>query len=275
MITTNGRERILGYLADTKNFFGEVMVFGMGETAPTIDDHVLEFEMFRSPITIKDYDLENSRIILGAAIPNDVVFETYEVGIAFDNGNTGEGPNLTAYMSFDDTDDGTWSGGTLEESGRMGPEGYSITVAANESGELVRTDTFIGFEEFNANDEFVLAYDVTDGVPDSIELRFREDASNYRGYSFTPSAGFNVERWKRSDFVETGDAGWDNFTSVEVIVTAGGSPTTVLMEGFRTDKIVAEDPEILVARTVLAEPLVKTEGEEVQFEYTLSMDFTA
>lgn len=275
MITTNGRERILGYLADTKNFFGEVMVFGMGETAPTIDDHVLEFEMFRSPITIKDYDLENSRIILGAAIPNDVVFETYEVGIAFDNGNTGEGPNLTAYMSFDDTDDGTWSGGTLEESGRMGPEGYSITVAANESEELVRTDTFIGFEEFNANDEFVLAYDVTDGVPDSIELRFREDASNYRGYSFTPSAGFNVERWKRSDFVETGDAGWDNFTSVEVIVTAGGSPTTVLMEGFRTDKIVAEDPEILVARTVLAEPLVKTEGEEVQFEYTLSMDFTA
>jgi hypothetical protein len=269
MITDSGKEIFLRYLAQKVPGVAEYMVFGIGDASPAPEDEVMQFEYFRSPIDLVDY--EEGTLVFRATIPTMLDFDVYEVGLLVNDETGVDGISPQEIItSFDQADEAEWDGYTLG-TGRTGLDSFQLEVPQSSTGTLTRLEPFGEFGDIPANDTFALAYSC-DNAPTQMEIRFVVSPGNYRYYTWTPSVGFNVERWRKADFSEEGTAPWDDFQSLEIIVTAGGSATTVTFDGLRLDSS-EEEQNVLVARDVLAEPIEKRGVREVQVEYRVNLSF--
>ena len=283
VVTDEGREAILRFLAGERNSLADHMVFGIGETAALQTDILLDFEYHRDDVDLKQANQAESQLVIRGRIPDEKTFDIYEIGLMLDeNTMDTEVPN-NLITTFDSNDEATWriydGASFIEEGfeyvgGRTDGGGFHVDVPSNETRSLVRDGSFGSFENLPSDDEFALAYDVLSGSATTIEVRFRLDESNYRSYSFTPGTGFNVQRWKKSDFVQTGSAGWDEMESLEVVVTAGELGADVLFDGLRYDAVSGDERAVLVSRTVLTTPVPKRSTSEVQIEYVLNVAFS-
>lgn len=274
MITELGKSAILVDLARGLSF-AEFMTFGIDNTAAAVTDERLGFEIYRAEVDLFDYDTVASQVKLRATIPTELHMDIYEVGLLINDDVVDDLSPSSIISYFDSSEADIWSGYTSVDDSvtRSGVDSFRLDVAASGSEILLGSSSPGQFADFAPDDTFALAYNSITGVPDSVEVKFLVDASNYRSYTFTPASGFNVERWTKSNFTETGIAGWDDFTSTEITVTAGGASTSVVFEGLRHDPAVSEEGEILVARYVDATPIEKKGTAEIQVEYTLDVAF--
>lgn len=272
MILDVGKERILRYLSGAVPNYAEFMVFGIGDAAEVATQRALSFEYFRSRVDLIDFDSANDLIVARAFIPDDLRFQIHEVGLLVEDSRIDSESVGRIITNFDTLLDPGWSGYTTTSSGiRVGTNAFTLAASPSQVNTMASTSTPGNFLNMMEDDRFVLAYNSVTNVPAFIRVRFHRDASNYREYEFVPSAGFNSHRWEKDDFVETGNAPWNEFRYMEVEIEAGGSATEVIFEAMRLCTSCRGD---LVTRQVLPSPVQKFGVAELQFEYKLELSFT-
>lgn len=283
VITAEGQKEILKFLSGSSNTIGDFMAFGIGEEPATVDDRKLDFEYYRDRVDLRQPVEQDSKILLRGIVEQEIAFTIHEIGLYLLDDVIDERAASTVITSFDALDDAEWllwdgteflEEGFIFEGGRTGLESFQLDVPPSSSHSLIRNGVFGSFIDLQPDDQFALAYETLSGQADSLEVRFRVNENNYRAYSFTPSPGFNVERWERSDFTEVGNAPYDEFRSIEIVSTTSSNSSNIIFDGLRFDVISTNNGPVLVSRTVLDEPVEKRRTSELQLEYSIDILFS-
>jgi len=256
---------MLRSLANAGVSFGGNMVFGIGNTAPTVDDTELEFEIHRTPIDLVDFDDITYEIIYRGTVPDQRYFELHEIGLLIEDANIDTDSPSQVISLFDESEQ-EWSGyDSVETTGiRSGTGAFRL----DDGGTISSSQSIFNFDAAAATDIFSFAYNLLSGTA-SIDMRLVVDASNYRSMTITPSAGFNVHKFVLSDFAETGTAPLDQIASVEFVVTG---TSALLFEGLRLDNDSSES-DVLLSRTIVSPAVQKIGVVELQVEYRVGVTF--
>jgi hypothetical protein len=278
IITTMGRAHFARVLIGEQTKAAEYMSFGIG-SHPTVTAGIetLHFEYVRSNVELSDAvdSPPTGQIVMRARIPDNRVLQIHEIGLVMRDSFSDDGFPSSLITTFDEGEEEVWTGYDLNSTdNRTGTSSMALSVNASQTKTITRTEPFGQFEDLANNDTFALAYNSVTGVPATIRIRFLVDASNYRQYQFTPSAGFNVRRWAKSDFTQTGTAPWDGFRTMEIAVIGGGAGSTVVFEGMRVDLAPSIERDFLVSYSKLFEPIRKEGLADLQIEYKIDLVFT-
>lgn len=272
ILTTSGRQAIYNYMAQNGAGYARAIVVGAGDTAATVADQELEFEVEAAEIVQSAPDFVNDEIVFKARLPQELIMDIREIGLH----SNFETPLTTSdeAVLFFTSEEEEWDNGTFESANaRMGGEALRLSAAAATTEIASLVDLSYDFSEMAANQNFVLAVYVGDANCDSISVRFGVDASNY--YEITessPSSGYQIIKLMKKDAVETGTSDWSNITQISVSVTGTGGTTTVDFDGLRTQRFdPADEIGVLVSRSVPAEPIVKNSESPMDIEYRISV----
>lgn len=131
------------------------------------------------------------------------------------------------------------------------------------------------FTNYGGLDVIKLAYYVANANTSNIVMKFYTDLSNY--YTLTisaPAAGYRISSVLMSAATVTGAPTWSNITQVDVSTTStAGGASSVTLDGLRIeDRDSTIETDVLVTRTILGSPIVKTNGVPLDIEFTV--DFT-
>lgn len=275
VITNAGRLGILNTLAGKRNGFAESICVGIGNTAATINDEALVFQVSGADMTTSIIDPINEKIYFKAVLPINDQYVVYEIG-CFPN-------NFLASQSIDTTSssllinfsnltrwedvDGEY---TLESTNnRFDINSIQYDIVATETAKgyaLVDLDLSYLPEET----KFSFAY-YSSELSDFI-VRFKTDDSNYFSYNgLTVSNGYQIASFLKSDFTLTGSPLWSDINYVEIEAIAGASPGVISLDALRYDVLSGENNELL-SRAVLATPVSKLAGITMDIEYVLDLD---
>lgn len=273
LITTEGKRHIIKFLAKyVGNIAGGIAV-GVGNTAANVADTSLEFETARVPVDLVSADYANTAIIFKGKLDANMAGTIYETGLwsEFDSGVV-YGSKLL--LDFNSTNDvwttGTWTSTTQ----RIGADNLRLAPATSATVTSSLAGVFFDFSGYSNVDEFKLAYNVNTSFVATAKLVFHTDASNYFTYTITtPTTGYKITTFNKTNFTTTGTPSWGNIISVDVVVTStGGGSGSVDFDGLRIeDRDLFSEQFVLVSRAVPVSPIVLTAGLVTEFEYLLDV----
>lgn len=276
MITAKGKTFIKRFLAGQSNsVFGAISI-GIGETAATLNDARMQFEIARVPVIVTAYDFATDSIVVKGTIPENISGKIYEVGLWTNDVDTQAGNQASRIVTTFDGEDEAWTNETLESTiARIGPDSLKHTPAASATSSSVLSGLNFDFSDSSSADQFVIAYNVDNANCASMVVRFMTDASNY--YSFTisaPTTGYKFTSFNKGSAAVTGSPDWLNITQIEVRTTAtGGGSASVEWDGIRIEDIDTVNAEYgLVARYVPAAPVTKPDGIIQDIEFSLAVN---
>lgn len=271
LLTTNGKTAIMKYMAGYSGHFGRSIRLGIGATAAAASDTALNFESMATQVYLISPDYANTLLVFKGRVDDTAAGIIYEAGLSTmipDNSSNGS----RMLLAFDSGID-AWSAGTWQTGARIGGDALRLAPAVSASATATLTDMFLDLSDYSNSDQFKLAYTPSTNVA-SVFIRFYTDASNYYTYTInTPTSGFKIQTFAKSDAVATGTPSWANITQVMVSATAtSGGAATVDFEGLRVDdKDTYTDNDVLVSRAVLGSPVTKVSGVPLDVEYTLDL----
>ena len=274
MITADGRVFIKRYFANRAGVVIGALSVGIGNKAPALNDERMQFEFFRVPVTLVDYDQVQDRLIVKATLPENVAGKIYEVGLWTSEVNSAAGNSGSRLITEFGAEE-AWTNGTLDTTNyRIGAEALKHTPAANGNVSSLMTDLTMDLLSYSSNDFFNVAYEVQNGNTASIEIRFRTDSNNYYKYTISnPTTGYKFESLLKGAATAVGAPDWGTISEVEIITTSKSSgSSSVIFDGIRLEDADTVSSDYgLIARTALGQPIIKQEGIVQDVEYALSV----
>lgn len=253
VICTGAKEAILKYLARRESNWAGTIAVGVGDTAAVSGDTLLEFEIGWATPFEYVADLDNSEVVASARFESGTVGKIYELGV-YSLGTP------VAQNNFIDLDPNvlTATNGTAETTNhRIGSNGLLITANPSTTTTCNLDGVFLDFSDLSFQDDIVFSY-FADANVTSVEIRFISSAGKYLSYTFTPVAGYNIEKFARGDLVATGGATIsDPVGDIDILVTAGGTQTNFTADAISVVNIFSDNITRLVSRTVLGTPITK------------------
>lgn len=264
MITTQGKNLLFRYLAGYVPRIAESIAIGVGNSAASVNDTNLDFEVNRVAVTITSADIVNEKVIFKGTIPQEYVGKIYEVGLWYGNPAQSEGSS-TIIADFDSQVE-EWVGGTWNTTvARIGVD--ALQIAGGGSASL--SDIVLDMSGYSDADSLSLAYNADAAIED-ITIRFSTDDINYYSYTFTAATGYEVKSFNKTAMTGTGTPDWENITKITVSATGTGN---AVFDGIRAeDNDSISTDYVLVARTVLVSPTTKTNDTEMDIEYALEIN---
>jgi hypothetical protein len=271
VITNRGRIAIGRYLTGERQSWSDSMVIGSGNPDADPEDESLAMEFWREEIDMKEYSAPTGEITLRSIIPSRISGKISEIGvyctisslrqvssspIAIFFDNSVESWTLTSNTTFDTTNY------------RIGKSAVLFSPATGNNA--IASIRFPGsFNSYNEDTKFRLSYQILSGTINSITLRLKSSESTYREYFFdTLGSDYSVKVWETQDFILEGNADWEDFNSLEVIVDGNGQ---VVLDGFAVSYEPSSIETVLVSITNLAALVEKNESQEIQIEYVLDL----
>lgn len=273
MITSSGRTFIKRYLAGQSGTLVSAIGVGIGNQAPALGDSRLQFEFARVPVLVTDYDFATDQLIFKGTLDEELEGTIYEVGLWTAEVNSASGNQESRIITTFDSASESWDIETYDTANtRIGVDSLKHTPAASGTSASVLTGITLDLSDFTSLDAFVMAFYVANANTANCKVRFRTDSSNY--YEFTvsaPTAGYKFVSFTKGTATVVGVPDWSNINEVEIRTTAtSGGAASVQYDGIRIEDIDSVAPDYgLVARTVLATPITKTEGVLRDIEYAL------
>jgi hypothetical protein len=273
LITNDGKRLIMQYLANYRANLATHIGVGAFNTAANVTDKELAFEWAKTPIISTSPDYTNTLLVFKGRFEAPVTGIVYESGLWSPDDAVGE---YTSKMLLDfDSSNDTWTAGAfVTTTARVGVDSLRLTPALSTTTTAQNLDAVFDLSGYSNADEFKLAYNVNNAFTASVQIRFYADASNYFTYTInTPTAGYKVQKFYKSDFVATGTPSWANITFVGVLTTAtAGGAASVDFDGLRIDdKDTFTDTNILISRAVPASPVTMIPNVPMDIEYTLDV----
>lgn len=272
LITTQGRGLILRYLAGNLGTFAGVIAAGTSPKAPTVADTKLGFEFTRGRVVLGAANVPAGQVVYKASMPLDAGGAVWELGLYPTQRGSEADYAGQVFVTFESGIETMTGGGVNTTNYRIGKESYSATAAANGSTTVSVSSAVGNFIGYSASDVFSLAYFLNDANTSSITVRLKVDNSNYFSYNVSTgtATGYFVTDWAKSAFTATGTPTWENITSADFIINArAGGATTVQLDGLRVSDTDVYPDYGLVSRAVLATPIIKVPGEQMDIEYSL------
>ena len=294
MITKFGKRFITSYLANGLNFNSKEIAVGIGSLAPTVNDTDLQFEFYRSGVSLGSIDIQTNTstgqttyaVVYKAILPTDVEGIISEIGI-FPTAFAQNTDYSSRYVSsFEDTSSWLDSNGNqptkvLTPTPKIGSSLFSVS-ATNGGSKSYSLETIFDISGYGVDDSMSFAFYQSDLNLDYVYARFYSSASNYKEVRFAgdTSIGHKVLPNKlsnlfNSSFTSSGDTDFSKITKIEVGAKAKPSlSTTVLLDGLRLNDDDRYNPQYgLISRSVLSTPIVKVLGVEMDIEYKINLGF--
>jgi len=271
VITNRGRIAIGRYLTGERQSWSDSMVVGSGSPAAVPEDESLAMEFWREEIDIKEYSVPTGQITLRSIIPSRISGKISEIGIYCTISSLRQVSSSPIAIFFDNSIE-SW---TLTSNTAFDTTNYRIGKSAvlfspTTGNNAIASIRFPGsFNSYNEDTKFRLSYQILSGTINSITLRLKSSESTYREYFFnTFGSGYSVNLWETQDFILEGNADWEDFSSLEVIVDGNGE---VVIDGFAVSYEPPSVETVLVSITNLAGIVEKNESQEIQIEYVLDL----
>lgn len=267
VITDMGKRAILRYIAGQIPGLATGIGIGTGATAASATDTELDFEVEKVLVELGTVDYDNEIILFKGTIPQESVYDIYEVGLWSETEESIEN-FLTAFESADEE----WSVGTFDTTNaRIGGDALRLTAAASATTTSRLTDVTIDLTEYKFSDKMKLAYTLT-GAMGNLTVRLMKDDTNYYSAVIgSHSAGYNVKTLNKGDFTSTGSPDWSDITMIELSIVGGTGGATVDFDGFRIKGEEVPTEDTLISRAVLGAPVLKTDIAAMDIEYSLGV----
>lgn len=263
LITDAAKPIILDFLSGkTKSWAGSIAV-GIDDTAASALNRYLNFESVRAPVSVIEPKYSTGQIIAKATLPLNMISQIYEVGLVSASLSGNEDPN-NYIISFFNPDTDAVEGAT-PVAGRLGATSSQLTLATSPDDFSVE-ELSISLGNLSIRDKFRFAYEATNIT--NVTLRFYNADNNFRSFTFTAVAGFNVREFSVADVTGTGT--FDEEISRVMIEATGGIGGTLVAEGLRFHRASLDADESLMSHAVLALPVAKDAGEEMDIEFTIT-----
>lgn len=278
LLTDEGKRLILRYLAGQAPSVGEAIGLGVGQVAATGSDSRLTFEVERAIVTLTNIDYNRNNLVFKTTLPQELVLDIYEAGLWSTSVNTINATNDSRLLTTFDTLNEQWNNVSIDNTNaRSSADAALVTVAAGATVSP-RLAVEMDLSGYSGNDTFLLAFQKTSSNITDASLVFLNDSGNSFKLNQSITSlpiGYNVISFKKSDFVASGPISWNFITSFGVDVKAGATGGNITLDAIRiedTDTINAD--HVLVSRTVLSTPLIKTSIAPMEVEYALEISFT-
>lgn len=276
MITTEGKVLIKRYLANQAGPLAAAIAIGVGNTAATLSDETLEFEVERFNVDIVAYDFIDNKLIFKGQLPAAVSGKIYEVGIFTSGTNLIAGNYGSKIITSFDAATEQWDVETFESIvARIGVDALKHTPVASATSTSSLDNIELDLSGYSSADKFVFAYNCDNAFTASVKFRFKVDLSNYYEFNIAaPASGYHITSLAKSSATVTGTPNWEDIGSLSVVTTAtGGGTASVEFDGIRIEDVDTVNPEYgMIARKVLSSPYVKVEGQAQEFEYALNIN---
>jgi hypothetical protein len=275
MITTRGKQFFKRYLANQAGQVAGAVSVGIGNTAASTSDERLQFEFARVPLELVTYDAVNDRLVFKGALTEDISGTIYEVGLWTAETNIVSVNQEARIITTFDSVSEDWDVKVFDSvNTRIGADSLKHTPAASATTTSVLSGLSLDFVDNTSQDSFVLAYQVDNAFVSNIKVRFRTDASNYYEYTVSaPTVGFKFSSFLKSAATVVGTPDWADINEVSVSTTStAGGAASVEFEGLRIEDNDTFSLDYgLIARFIPATPVVKPEGQILDFEYSLAV----
>jgi len=291
VITKFGKRFLTNFIAGNVPTSKKDMAFGIDSTAATANDTRLGFEFYRLPVLFGSTDIQTASsittysVVYKTTIPQDVVGQIYEVGLYPSTRSSINNFDSKFITDFDDVLD--WEDPsqinplTTTSNYRIGGNLLRMSANTSSSKEYKASIPTLDLSGYSEADSIKLAYYREDANLSTIKVRLYSEASKYYEATITPTAGTGYKI--TSDILfSTLLAGATspapditNINQIGIVITAGaGGNTIVGLDGLRVNDEDTFDPLFgLISRSVLATPISKVAGRQVDVEYRLDLDF--
>jgi len=301
ILTKFGKRYITEYLAGQATTSAKDIALGVGSTTATVNDTQLNFEFYRSEVSITSVDIQTSQttgqstygVVYKTTIPVDVSGVINEIGLF---------PNITlgttdfasrSISSFEDNQSWIDSSGNYpslvtSSSPKIGPYYMSIVASSSQSKDYFY-DFNLDISGYSANDSMTLAYYQSDLNLDYIFLRAYDSNNNYyeirypgetsTQYTGDSPIGYKVKPLKLSNLYTSGFTSGTPDKSSIVKISIGvkaksSGATTALLDGLRVnDEDSFRTDYGMISRSVLTDVITKTLGKQMDIEYRLGLGF--
>lgn len=291
VITKFGKRFITNFVAGNIPNSKKDIAFGIDSTAATVNDTRLGFEFYRLPVLFGSTDIQTTAgvttysVVYKTTIPQDVVGQIYEVGLYPSNRSSVNNFDSKFITDFDDLldwEDSSAINPLLTTSNyRIGGNLLRMSANTSSSKEYKASIPTLDLSGYSEADSIKLAYYREDANLTNIKVRLYSEDTKYYEVTVTPTSGTGYKI--SSDILfSTLLAGATspapditNINQIGIVVTAGsGGSTTVGLDGLRVNDEDTFDPIFgLISRSVLATPISKVAGRQVDVEYRLDLGF--
>lgn len=304
LLTKFGKRFLTNYLAGVTSFNSKNIVIGLGDTAPTVNDNRLDFEFYASPVDISSPNIDTDPItgittysvIYKTSLPNDVAGIINEIGL-FPSQSTTKTDYSDRYISsFENSLSWVDSNGdnpilVTSPTPRLGSYLFEITAPTVSSPKTFSTKEYWFSTDFDLSgysvyDSLTLAFRQADTNLDYVYIRFYSGDTDY--YETRISGDASITSPNKPDkiksvtlaelFGSTTKSGSPDSKSINKILVGikskSLSATTVYLDGLKINDEDSFDPTYgLISRAVLATPISKISGKQMDIEYRLGLSF--
>jgi hypothetical protein len=291
VITKFGKRFLTNFIAGNIPTSKKDMAFGIDATAATENDTRLGFEFYRLPVLFGSTDIQTASsvttysVVYKTTIPQDVVGQIYEVGLYPSTRSSVNNFDSKFITDFDDVLDWEDSSSinplTTTSNYRIGGNLLRMSANTSSSNEYKASIPTLDLSGYSEADSIKLAYYREDANLSTIKVRLYSEASKYYETTINPTAGTGYKITSDILFSTLLSGATSpapdvtNINEIGIVVTAGaGGNTVVGLDGLRVNDEDTFDPLFgLISRSVLATPISKVAGRQVDVEYRLDLDF--
>lgn len=232
VITNSGMEVIKNYLAGSmRSWAGSISVGALNNSAASVNDKQLEFELSRVPVSISSVD--GNEIVLNATLTSELECKIYELGVYPLAQNTkSQGFDDKVITTFSEAWDDL-SGNPLSSANYAGTEedpegrsGFKNMIVGN-SGISAKLNVGINTSGYSKLDTVSILYHVVStGSNRVVTITFSDDqlpTAGTKSYSFTldcSTTGYKVATTYLGNFTEQNSF---NGTASDLIVTSSAA----------------------------------------------------
>lgn len=278
LLTTEGKRLILRYLAGQAPSLGGAIGLGVSATPATVDDFRLGFEVDRAVVDLRSADYANNVVLFKGTLPQEAEYIIYEAGLWSATSNVLAGNFASENITSFELGVEEWTNAMVDTShNRTTEDAVRIDVTGGSSTSS-RIDVDVDYSGYTANDDFLLAFYKPDNGVDTITLIFEDvltggTLTNAVTVSSLP-VGYNIISFRKGDFIATGTIDWGTITRMGFDVAAT-TTSYVVLDSLRVEDTDTPNQEyILVSRSVLGTPIVKTSVSPMDVEYALEFNVT-
>lgn len=297
IITRFGKRYFTNLLAGNIFSSQRDIAVGIGSSAATIDDTRLDFEWYRLPISSGSTDISTVNgtttysVIYKTTLPQNMAGKIAEVGI-FPATRVGANDYDSRFIS-DFANNLVWEDDTgfnpeadyntdSNTYAQIGDNVIKMIALLDDPTEYFNSESILNLSGYSGADTLSLSYYKYDANLASIKLRLYSSDSAYYETTITPVSGTGYKIQEGilfstllSNPINNPDA--SKISKIGIVITpTSGNPTAVGMDGIRINDEDTFDPEFgIISRSVLAQPITKIAGRQIDLEYKLDIGYGA
>jgi len=274
IITTNGKTAILQYLSGALSEWAASIAVGTINTTPTVNDLTLAYEVARSAVTLKSFQVGSPNlIVVKGTLAASVAANIYEVGVF---------PVTTAnifgtrdQLIIDDFSGisnwtGTYTTNQYAAQNSISPRigTYSVNIPA--ATTISNSNFYLNLSSYSQLDSLNILANVPSGSSGTLNVVLTDVSSNTAIVSYTfngaTTSGYQILSGKLPSNIST----LGTITSVSIQTVGVSSSITV--DAIKVS-VLGEitNSAGIVSRSVLTTPIAKIYGVPLDIEYYLQL----